>query len=170
MLLRLMGCQLDYKELSRVPVNEHGSSMADIVDAAKAWGCRLETKLGDMSSLVNAKFPLIAHVWLDPRERSMGHYLVVVRQRGGRIYYVDASAGGNPRSSSLQEFKDAWSGYVIVPVNNMDFWLVLWTAISILAFALAALRIRAGNRVERRSLLAAPVLLAVLARVGGMRT
>jgi peptidase C39-like protein/uncharacterized protein DUF1573 len=166
-LLRLIGCQLDYKDLSRVPVNERGSSMADLVDAAKAWGCRLETKQGDLSSLVNAKLPLIAHIWLDRRQRSLGHYVVVVRQQAGRIYYVDATTGRNVLSSSLQQFNDAWSGYVIVPVNNMDFWLVFWTAINVLAVALAAFWLRAVHRLGRRSALAAAAFLGVLAPMGG---
>ena len=165
-LLRLVGCELRYDDLlGVVPVNASGSSMADLVEGAKPWGCRLEPKHGEMSSLLTANLPLIAHIWVDREQRSIGHYVVVVRRDAARIHYIDASVG-RAFSSTIRQFSDSWSGYVLVPVDNTAFWLALLTAANATLVLVTFFWAGVWHRVRAKRATMAAALLAILGLCG----
>ena len=163
-LLKLLHKGLEYNDLEvLLPIREKGSTLAELVEAAKYWHCPLEAKRGDISALTATNLPAIAHIWLDGTQRSTGHYVVIVGVRKGsnQILYIDPSMG-RLLSVSIEQFKASWSGYVAVPVDNTSAWaLFLTTVNSVLVSAIVGPRLLGYlTRLRRSTVPVASLLMA----------
>lgn len=70
--------------------NLQGSSMLDIVNAAKSMGFKAIGAAGEYEDLMKEKMPCIAHVVIDD---SLNHFVVIYKIEGRKIYIADPGKG-----------------------------------------------------------------------------
>ena len=120
--LRLEGKDIHYKDVLRVvPVTDQGSSLQQLVDASRNWGCALKAVKIPFNDLDRLALPAIAHVWIDGRQASRGHYLVLLRIQANAIEYIDPSKG-TLTTTTPARFREVWSGYLLIRDDPLVRW------------------------------------------------
>lgn len=90
----------------------HGSSMLDLVEAAKKIGFDVQGASGEYEDLYKEKMPCIAHVVI---ENSLNHFLVVYKIRKDKIYLADPARGKYWISKT--EFLQMWKSKAVILIS-----------------------------------------------------
>jgi hypothetical protein len=138
-LLQLKGGQASYADVrSRVPVDDEGSSLADLRDAVNDFGFRAELSRMNERSLAECPLPFIAH--FEQGKRS-GHFVVVTAVGNGFLECIDGTAATTdiiPRAAFLSK----WSGYVLIARAKPP-WV--WMSVPLLVLAALSMVVGLGN-------------------------
>ncbi|HED05829.1 MAG TPA: hypothetical protein ENI61_04000 [Ignavibacteria bacterium] len=70
--------------------NLQGSTMLDLVNAAKSLGFKAFGASGKYEDLMKEKMPCIAHVVIDD---SFNHFIVIYKIKSGKVYAADPAKG-----------------------------------------------------------------------------
>ena len=70
--------------------SRQGSSMLDILNAAKSFGFDARGATGEYRDLQQEKLPCIAHVII---EEKLNHFIVIYKIRGSKSYVADPGKG-----------------------------------------------------------------------------
>jgi apolipoprotein N-acyltransferase len=116
-LLKTYGFDVDQGRVARwVRLEERGTTMLDLVRAARHLGLRAWGEQVNLEALRRDPTPTIAYL-LHP-----GHFVVVVKVAGGWVYYFDPTTG--PVRVRDVEFLRVWSGYTLLvrfaPIPEID--------------------------------------------------
>lgn len=117
---RLRGVDVAYEDLvERVPRTEHGSSLADVANAASALGLQGRTVKGAPDALRTLSYPVIAH--LQSAESATGHFVVILDEEDGRLLVVDGTTA-DMRFVQREAFLRDWTGYLVVFEPSPTLW------------------------------------------------
>jgi len=89
--------------------NLQGSTMLDLVNAAKSLGFKAIGAAGEFEDLMKEKMPCIAHVVID---ESLNHFVVVYKVEKTRIYIADSGKG--KYWLSKEQFLNIWKSKAVV--------------------------------------------------------
>jgi len=136
MLLKLRGCEADYRVLEEGLREEAGSSDAD--SGATLEGLRRVVRRQGLSAdvvharivdLPRIEFPVIAHLEPDNVEefdfRRRGHYVVILKMYENEgtevVQFIDGASGSVERMRMCVFFRQ-WSGYLLAPRAGRPAW------------------------------------------------
>lgn len=132
LILRLYDIDVTYEEVeSRLPIDEAGSSLAEMRECATSFGLNATILKASPESLVQCPFPCIAHEEMD--RTITGHYVVVVEAQPQMVEVIDGSSVITKRLR-MPEFKKDWTGYVLV-FEKRPWWTVLYPVAMVLGIA-----------------------------------
>ncbi len=103
------------RELTNTSVN--GSTMLDLVNAAKKIGFDASGASGEYDDLMKEKMPCIAHVVID---EMLSHFVVIYKINAKKVKIVDP--GKDVYNLSRQEFEKIWKSKAVVllkPTENL---------------------------------------------------
>lgn len=89
-----------------------GSSMLDLVEAAKNIGFDVQGASGEYEDLCKESMPCIAHVVM---ENSLNHFLLVYKIRRNRIYLADPAKG--KYWMSKEKFLQVWKSKAVILIS-----------------------------------------------------
>jgi predicted double-glycine peptidase len=134
LFLRYYDINVSYEKLaSVVQPSKSDTSLADLQDAAKSFGLQTEILRWGPADLSNFAHPAVVHVE-DPTQ-GRGRFLLAYH-RGGLNYEIVDGATVELTEISTDQFRRAWSGYVLVPARGIT---SVWVGAGIMAIVLTAI-------------------------------
>ena len=97
--------------------NQKGTNLAGMLEAAKYLGFDAKGVRGTLESLFQVQLPVIAHIILNGQ---LQHYVVIYKISKQKISIMDP-ADGKSIVKKLSEFKEEWTGVLLLLVPNDDF-------------------------------------------------
>jgi ATP-binding cassette subfamily B protein len=97
--------------------NQKGTNLAGMLEAAKYLGFDAKGVRGTLESLFQVQLPVIAHVIVNGQ---LQHYVVIYKISKQKISIMDP-ADGKSIVKKLSEFKEEWTGVLLLLVPNDDF-------------------------------------------------
>jgi ABC-type bacteriocin transporter len=97
--------------------NQKGTNLAGMLEAAKYLGFDAKGVRGTLESLFQVQLPVIAHVIVNGQ---LQHYVVIYKISKQKISIMDP-ADGKSIVKKLIEFKEEWTGVLLLLVPNDDF-------------------------------------------------
>jgi ATP-binding cassette subfamily B protein len=97
--------------------NQKGTNLAGMLEAAKYLGFDAKGVRGTLESLFQVQLPVIAHVIVNGQ---LQHYVVIYKISKQKICIMDP-ADGKSIVKKLSEFKEEWTGVLLLLVPNDDF-------------------------------------------------
>jgi hypothetical protein len=115
LFLALAGRKVDYQDVkAALEGGGRGSSLADLQDAARRLGLDASVYQWWPSQLIHAPSPVIAYMDNDKGE---GGYFMLVLQATDRRCYVINGANATIEEQGADDFRHAWSGFVLAPTQ-----------------------------------------------------
>lgn len=97
--------------------NQKGTNLAGMLEAAKYLGFDAKGVRGTLESLFQVQLPVIAHIIVNGQ---LQHYVVIYKISKQKISIMDP-ADGKSIVKKLSEFKEEWTGVLLLLVPNDDF-------------------------------------------------
>lgn len=103
--------------------DKRGTNVLGLIEAAEKLGFQAKGAKGPFESLFKIPLPAIAHVIL---KNQLHHYVVIYKaspkpsKGGGKITYMDP-ADGRMHKVTGDEFKEIWSGVIVLLLPDQDF-------------------------------------------------
>jgi len=97
--------------------NQKGTNLAGMLEAAKYLGFDAKGVRGTLESLFQVQLPVIAHIIVNGQ---LQHYVVIYKISKQKISIMDP-ADGRLIVKKLSEFKEEWTGVLLLLVPNDDF-------------------------------------------------
>jgi len=163
--LRLMKYEIDYAEISSsVPVTSDGTSLEQLRAGARRWSDGVQIIKLQSQDLGAVPLPAIAHGWLDGRQATRGHYVVVVRVEPDNVVILDG-ARGTKLELTRSEFDTFWSGYLMIQHDAKTAWTLRLIAMVCFLSACCAI-LSLGKRKRMAAMASLFFALAVFGSVG----
>ena len=111
MLLGLYGIPVDEEQFgATVPVNDDGTSLAELQEAAGALGLEMSVRRCSIEELQkHFRWPFLAHLTMVPP-----HYCVVIDISDDSVTFLDGTTG-ELETLRRSWVEAGWSGYVLLP-------------------------------------------------------
>lgn len=117
--LSILGAERSLNELaSHVPIDNIGSSLLDLRNAASTFGVKSTIVKNKDKRLDNLEYPCIAHY-----ETERGHFVLLLSQKNDSVVVADFSLG-RIDTHPIDYFKSRWSGYCMMPKRSWNFSLI----------------------------------------------
>lgn len=148
MLLRLYDIQVDQEQLAAtVPVNNNGTSLAELREAAASLGLEATVRRCSLDELRgHVQSPFLAHLAMVSQ-----HYVVVIDVSDDSVTLLDGTTG---KLETLKRswVEERWSGYVLLPRTGATISPILFgvSMLNCLAVGFLATKLFRGSRNRRQ--------------------
>jgi hypothetical protein len=143
LMASLLASKPDYEQVERlVPVDEKGTTLAQMREGARRFGLRLEIVKGTPAALLACRFPVIAH-W-EEEQGATGHYVIVLAANADEVQYIDGTTA-LIATVSMSDFLRKWTGFLLLPSEGPG-WRAALPAIAVLGASLFVCTLLLGRR------------------------
>ncbi len=97
-----------------------GTNVLGMVTAAEKLGFSAKGVRGDIQALSQIPLPAIAHLVIKRNDIELLHYVVIYKVEKEQIVYMDP-ADGEMHTEHIDDFKNKWSGVLILMLPNNEF-------------------------------------------------
>ena len=127
---------VNYDELSQLPVSKAGMSLPAIRDAAAHYGVNAEIRQYDLADVASLPLPAIMVFHSNPNSPLPYHFNVLYKIDAHRIYYVDGTTGEKDSLLRSPRLFHWWTGVAITEKRSVlrsvfNQWFLLCAAIAI---------------------------------------
>lgn len=150
--LRMHGIPVKYEELAEeTAVGDQGSTFAELSRVARLHGLDLTPMQATRESVADWPLPAVLHL---ERQNLDRHYVLLLRRQGDEYIILDCTSG-EISAWGEGEFRDKWSGYVLLAAPSGGWWKLpswmayVWFFCGVGVLGAGALRWRRTSRAQR---------------------
>lgn len=97
--------------------DQKGTNILGLIEAATKMGFSAKGVRGEYDALLDVPLPIIAHVVV---KKVLHHFVVLYKVTGNSAEYMDP-ADGKMHTISVDEFKEIWTGVLVLLMPNEEF-------------------------------------------------